>query len=158
MNRRLTPFPERFEKEHVLVLASEPRDEEEALQDPVYQGFKKQLVLVLAPEGPPDSTSASEGSPGTVKSKPDSKPDSKPPEFQRISGGSSTLLRRPPDHQFLCCRPPRSLCPCWPPCLRLRHRPPRSLRLCWPPDLCAWSRTILEQLVLPQSYSLHQHI
>ncbi|KAK5608194.1 hypothetical protein CRENBAI_002723 [Crenichthys baileyi] len=127
------PVPERFEKELVLVFASEPRDEgfeEEAPPDPVSEGFTEQLVLVLASEGPPDSASVSEGpvgdasayegSAGTVKAKPDSKPDSKPPEFHRVSGGSSTLLGRPPDqgsssllgqppdHQFFRRRPPQS--------------------------------------------------
>ncbi|KAK5624098.1 hypothetical protein CRENBAI_015014 [Crenichthys baileyi] len=149
------PVPERF----VLVLASEPRDkgfEEEAPPDPDSEGFKEQLVLVLASEGPADSASvsegpvgaasASEGTPGSASgyegspdskpgSKPDSKPDSKPPEFHQVSGGSSTLLGRPPDRHFLRCRPPRSLRLCWPPCLRLRRWPPRPLHLCRPPRL-----------------------
>ncbi|KAK5612123.1 hypothetical protein CRENBAI_026157 [Crenichthys baileyi] len=80
------PVPEGFEKELVLVLASEPRDEgfeEEAPPNPVSEGFKEQLVLVLP----------AKGSPGTVKSK----PDSKPPEFHRVPGGSSTHHGRPPD-------------------------------------------------------------
>ncbi|KAK5601970.1 hypothetical protein CRENBAI_018406, partial [Crenichthys baileyi] len=138
------PVPEQFKKELVLVLASEPIDEgfeEEAPPDPVSEGFEEQLVLILTSEGPPGSASASEGlpgsasasegspgsasasesSPGTEKAKPDSTPDSKPPEFHQVSGGSFTLLGRPPDHQFLRHWPPRSLCLCRPPSLRRRR-------------------------------------
>ncbi|KAK5601281.1 hypothetical protein CRENBAI_001768 [Crenichthys baileyi] len=80
----------------VLILASETGDEgfeEEAPPDPVTEGFKEQLVLVRASKDSPGSVPVSGGSPGTVKSK----PDSKPPEFHRVSGGPSILLSRPPD-------------------------------------------------------------
>ncbi|KAK5621507.1 hypothetical protein CRENBAI_002835 [Crenichthys baileyi] len=66
------------EEKLVLILASELRDEgfeEEALPDPVSEGFKEQLVLVLASKGSLCSVPVYEGSPGTVKPK--------PPEFHR---------------------------------------------------------------------------
>ncbi|KAK5615258.1 hypothetical protein CRENBAI_003825 [Crenichthys baileyi] len=82
--------------------------EEEAPPDPVSEGFERQLTLVLASEGPPDSASASKGPPDSASasecpvgsvpdSKPESKPDFKPPEFHRVPGGSSMLQGRPPD-------------------------------------------------------------
>ncbi|KAK5607607.1 hypothetical protein CRENBAI_013979 [Crenichthys baileyi] len=54
------PVSEGYKEQLVLVLASEPRDEgfeEEAPPDPV----SVELVLVLASEGPPDAASVSEG-------------------------------------------------------------------------------------------------
>ncbi|KAK5618161.1 hypothetical protein CRENBAI_021405 [Crenichthys baileyi] len=89
------PVPERFEKELVLVLASEPRDKRgppdsaSVSEGPVGAASASEGSpgSASASEGSPGSASASEGSPGTVKAK----PDSKPPEFHRVSGGSSTL-------------------------------------------------------------------
>ncbi|KAK5603172.1 hypothetical protein CRENBAI_014405 [Crenichthys baileyi] len=119
------PVSEGFKEQLVFVLVSEPRDEvfeEEAPLDPVPEGFNEQFVLVLASEprdeGSPGAASASEGSPGSASASegsPGSQPDYealvfRPPEFHRVSGGSSTLLGRPPDqpagsHR----RPPQSL-------------------------------------------------
>ncbi|KAK5621675.1 hypothetical protein CRENBAI_022060 [Crenichthys baileyi] len=70
-----------------------------------FQGISERLVLVLIPEpcdegavseGSVGAASAYEGSPGTMKAKPESKPDCKPPEFHRVPGGSSKLHGRPP--------------------------------------------------------------
>ncbi|KAK5600597.1 hypothetical protein CRENBAI_010403 [Crenichthys baileyi] len=137
------PSLQGFSEELVLVLASEPCNEgfeEGAPPDPVSEGFKEQFVLVLVSEpsskGSPGSASASEGLPGST-----------PPEFHRVSGGSSTLLGRPPDQPAGSRRrPPRSLRFCRPPRLcrrspRLRRRPPRTLwcRSCRPPELGACS-------------------
>ncbi|KAK5604016.1 hypothetical protein CRENBAI_024414 [Crenichthys baileyi] len=72
--------------------------EEEEPPDPVSEGFKEQLELVLASKGPPDAASVSEdspegspgaasaskGSPGIVNSKPDSNPDSGPDSPPRV--------------------------------------------------------------------------
>ncbi|KAK5624099.1 hypothetical protein CRENBAI_015015 [Crenichthys baileyi] len=71
-----------------------------------------------ASEGSPGSASASEGSPGSASASEGSH-GSMPPEFHRVSGGSSTLLGRPPD------QPAGS-----------RRRPPQSLRFCRLPRLC----------------------
>ncbi|MEQ2189825.1 hypothetical protein GOODEAATRI_029365 [Goodea atripinnis] len=126
---------EGFKEQLVLVLASEPIDEgfeEEAPPDPVSGEFKEQLFLVLVTEVSPDSVPVS-GRPAGSASASEGSPGSTPPEFHRVSGGSSTLLGRPPDQPAGSRRrPPRSLCFCRPPRLcrrspRLRRRPPRTL-------------------------------
>ncbi|MED6234455.1 hypothetical protein ATANTOWER_030436 [Ataeniobius toweri] len=60
---------QQFSGELVPVLVPEPCDEgyeEEALPDPGSEGFKVQLVLVLASEGRPDAASVSEGPVGSA--------------------------------------------------------------------------------------------
>ncbi|KAK5603665.1 hypothetical protein CRENBAI_002880 [Crenichthys baileyi] len=76
------PFPERFEKELILILPSEPRDEgfeEEAPPDtfsesPVGTASVSEGPIGAASvsEGAVGAASSSEGLPGTMKSKPDS--------------------------------------------------------------------------------------